>query len=119
VARYEARSVRAFPGDVETVRALAERVLGALGGKVRSASDGTALAANFNKKVGKRYLQNRIDVELRVEPDPDAPGTALVHGLARPVDPLGRPLAFGVLGDPGAVVLGDVLDAIEGAAGAG
>lgn len=116
MARYEARATRSIGTDPEAARTLAGTVLGGLGGKVRASGVDGTLAANFNKKVGKRYLQNRVDVELLIEPDPDVPGSSRVHGVARPVDPLGRPLAFGVLGEPGAVVLGEVLDTLERAA---
>lgn len=110
-ARYAAAAVRTVAGAPDDVLRRAAAVAVALGGKVR----GTDVAAgtvtmNFNKKVGARHLQNRVDVALTVGAGAD--GTE-VRGSAVPVDPLGRPIPFGVLGEPAREVLEAVLDALE------
>lgn len=123
--RYEARAERLVVGASTDVAARGAAVVAALGGKALPARDGEdggdaaiEVRGNFNKKVGSRYLQNRIEVVLAVAGDPADPATTRVRGRAWPVDPLGRPLAFGVLGDPAAEVLGAVLDALAAGAGA-
>lgn len=108
--RYAAAANRMVAGTPEEVLRRAATVGSALGGKVRGtdAAAGT-VTMNFNKKVGTRYLQNRVDVVLTVVAGAD--GTE-VRGDAVPVDPLGRPVPFGVRGEPAREVLEAVLDGL-------
>ena len=112
--RYAAAAVRTVPGEPGEVLRRAAAVGPALGGKLKG-SDAAAgtVTFNFNKKVGARYLQNRVDVVLTVV---TGAGGTEVRGSAVPVDPLGRPIAFGVRGEPAREVLEAVLDALEAAA---
>jgi hypothetical protein len=112
--RYGATAVRTVAGEPGEVLRRAAAVGPALGGKLK-ASDAAAgtVTFNFNKKVGARYLQNRVDVVVTVVADTDG---AEVRGSAVPVDPLGRPIAFGVRGEPAREVLEAVLNALEAAA---
>lgn len=114
--RYAAAAVRSVEGAPEDVLRRAAAVGPALGGKVR-ASDPAAgtVTFNFNKKVGTQYLQNRVDVVLTIVA---AAGGTEVHGSAVPVDPLGRPVPFGVRGEPAREVLEAVLAALEASAAA-
>jgi hypothetical protein len=112
VVRYAAAFERSYPSDPDTTLEVAAAVISGLGGKVSREAAG-ALTANFNKKVGKRYLQNRIHVDLRVQSAAD--GGCVVAASAHPVDPLGRPLGFGVIGEPAREVLDAVRDALTAA----
>lgn len=118
--RYEADTEQVVAGAPTDVAARAAAVMAALGAKVRPVASGgdtgtREVGANFNKKVGSRYLQNRVEVLLRLHSVDADPSRTRVLARAWPVDPVGRPLGFGVLGQPAADVLGEVMGALEGA----
>ncbi|MDA3023115.1 MAG: hypothetical protein DWG77_05495 [Chloroflexi bacterium] len=108
--RYAAAAVRTVAGAPDDVLRRSAVVAVALGGKVKGTDvEAGTVMMNFNKKVGARYLQNRVDVVLTF--GAGASGTE-VSGTAVPVDPLGRPVPFGVPGEPAREVLEAVLDAL-------
>jgi hypothetical protein len=112
--RFTATAVRSVPGGTEDVLRRAATVGPGLGGKVKGVDAATGtVTLNFNKKVGTRYLQNLVDVVLTVAA---AAGGTEVRATAVPVDPLGRPVPFGVRGEPAKEVLEAVLAALEVAA---
>ena len=92
----------------------AEAVITQLGGKPSKKNKPAEgrLEANFNKKVGGKPLNNRVQLEVTVTSQ--SADQCDVSIEAYPVDPLGNKLAFGVQGQPGRVVLDAFLSALGG-----
>jgi hypothetical protein len=101
---YEVKETRAFPRPAAELLAAAAQTVAALGGKRPGKSSGVAgqLEIEFHKAIGGTSFGNRVRLVIRVASDgPDRCTTSLE---AYPIDPLGKPLAFGVLGEPARLV---------------
>jgi hypothetical protein len=88
----------------EVIQATSE-IINQLGGKQskKSKSAEGRLDANFNKKIGGKPINNRVQLEVNIKPQ--STEQCMVSIIAYPVDPLGNKLGFGVQGDPGRVVV--------------
>lgn len=92
----------------------AEAAITQLGGKPskKNKPEKGHLEANFNKKIGGKPIDNRIQLEVDVASQSGDQCT--VNIVAYPVDPMGNKLSFGVRGQPGKVVLDAFLENLGG-----
>ena len=101
---YEARATRAYGRPAAAVVDQATEAVARLGGKAGKGSrpaDGH-LEAAFNKAVAGKTFMNRC--ELVVQVTADGPERCAVAVEAYPVDPMGKKLLFGVMGEPAKLV---------------
>jgi len=101
---YAVNETKDLPRPAAEVLAAADAILDQLGAK-RSTKPPVVegqLQAEFNKQVGGRAFTNRVQLTLRVVDGGSDRCTATVD--AYPIDPLGKPLRFGVLGQPARLV---------------
>lgn len=96
---YTVKETRSFLRPAADLLAIAGALVGELGGKrPRKPPGDGAVHAEFNKAVGREVFGNRVQLIVRAADDGAGRGALSLE--AYPVDPLGRPLAFGVVGDP-------------------
>lgn len=100
---YDVKTSRAFPRPAAEVTAATAEALRAIDGKLGKATDPARghVEATFNKSVAGKAFLNRVHVVVQVTGEGADCALALE---AFPVDPLGRKLLFGVLGDPARLV---------------
>ena len=100
---YIVKETRPVPRPAAELLALATAIVTELGGKPpkKPAADG-ALRAEFNKSVGGTSFGNRVLLIVRASDD--GGGGSELSVEAYPIDPLGKPLLFGVIGEPARLV---------------
>lgn len=100
---YDVKASRVFPRPAAEVTAAAAETLRAIDGKLGKGADPARdrLETTFNKTVASKAFGNRVHIVVQVTEQGAGCGLALE---AFPVDPLGRKLRFGVLGDPARLV---------------
>jgi hypothetical protein len=102
---YEVKESKVYPRPAAEVLAAAAEVVKEIEGKPAKGSDPSAgrVEANFNKSVAGKAFGNRVQLVLHAK---GQTGTECALELeAYPVDPLGKKLLFGVLGDPARLVV--------------
>lgn len=97
---YEFNHTKTYNHPADRTIKSAATIIEALGGKASKKSDPSKgwLEANFNKKVKGDFINNRCQLEVKIEPV--SPEQCSVSAQAYPVDPIGRKLMFGVRGKP-------------------
>ena len=104
---YAVQDSRPFPRPAAELLALASAIVVELGGKLaRKPPAAGELRAEFNKSVGGTAFGNRVQLIVRATGDSSDRGTLSIE--AYPIDPVGKPLQFGVLGEPARLVIGAV-----------
>jgi hypothetical protein len=101
---FEVKESKVYTHPVAEVVAAAGEVMKLLEGKPAKTSDPARgrVEANFNKAVGGKAFGNRVQLIAQVTGQGEAECTLAL--AAYPVDPLGKKLLFGVLGDPARLV---------------
>jgi hypothetical protein len=101
---YEAKATRSYGQPPAAVSQAAAEVMAAIGGKAtKSSRPGEGqVEATFNKEVAGRAFGNRCQLLARVT---GAAGESTVAVECWPIDPLGKKLLFGVLGEPAKLVV--------------
>jgi hypothetical protein len=108
---YEVKEARQYAGTAADVRAAAGDAAVALGGKpAKKAAEGV-VDVTFNKAVGSKVLQNRVQLVVRFAEA--GPGLCSAAADAFPVDPVGQKLLFGVLGEPARVAVNALWAALD------
>lgn len=104
---YVVKETKAFPRPAAELLALVGAVVAELGGQPpkKPAAPGE-LRAEFNKSVGGTAFGNRVQLIARATDDPSRAGGSALAVEAYPIDPLGKPLLFGVIGEPARLVTG-------------
>ena len=102
---YDAKLRKEYAHATDQLSISIEQLLTNLGGKP---AKGKSLPhgqfdVNFNKKINGEFINNRIQLKVKVAPVNDRSCT--VSAMAYPVDPVGQKLAFGVIGEPAKHVL--------------
>ena len=110
---YEVKESKSFPRPAAEVLALAGELVTQLGGKRPRKDPGVEgqVQADFNKEVGGKSFVNRVQLIIRVVGDGPDLCTASVE--AYPVDPLGKRLLFGVMGEPARLVTSAFWERLE------
>lgn len=110
---YVVKETKIYNRAADEIIKSAEAAIAQLGGKPSKKNKPAEgrLDANFNKKVGGKPLNNRVQLEVKITSQ--SPEQCQVAIEAYPVDPIGNKLAFGVQGQPGQVVLDAFLSALE------
>ena len=101
---YEVKESKRFSRPGAEVLAVVGELVTQLGGKRPKKDPGVAgqVQADFNKEVGGTSFGNRVHLIIHVVGgDPDRCTTSVE---AYPIDPLGKPLLFGVVGEPARLV---------------
>lgn len=113
---YEVRATRTYNQPAATISRLAAETIAQLGGKFSKRSDAAAghLEAVFNKEMKRKAFGNRV--QLQVEVTAQAPEQCTLAAEAYPVDPVGKKLLFGVLGEPARLVAETFLAELDGRA---
>ncbi len=101
---YDVKESKVYPRPAAEVLAAAAEVVKAIEGKLAKGNDPASgrVEANFNKSVAGKAFGNRVQLIVQVA-DQAGGGCALALE-AYPVDPLGKKLLFGVLGEPARLV---------------
>ncbi|MGC3998615.1 MAG: hypothetical protein QM767_14590 [Anaeromyxobacter sp.] len=113
---YEVKGTRSYAKPAAAVAAAAAEVLAALGGKAAKTSrpaDGH-LEAIFNKEVAGKAFMNRCQLVLDVAASGEQ---ASLSAGCWPIDPIGKKLLFGVMGEPAKLVLDTFLARLDAALG--
>ena len=102
---YEAKHRKSYNQSAERINQSLSEIITGLGGKEYTKSNPATgrLDANFNKKIKGEYMNNRIQLQTKI--DSQSPDQCMVAAMAYPVDPVGQKLAFGVQGEPARVVI--------------
>lgn len=106
---YTVKESKSFPRPMSDMSAATSQVLKKLGGKLSKKTKASAgyFEINFNKKINekgkKRYINNRIQLHVKVQSDSPEQSTLSVE--AYPVNPIGQKLMFGVRGKPARTVI--------------
>lgn len=110
MASYTVKESKTYDRAAGTIIKSATEAISQLGGSQskKSKPDEGRLDANFNKKIGSKPLNNRIQLEVSVTSQ--APEQCTVSVVAYPVDPVGQKLMFGVQGQPARLVLDAFLE---------
>ncbi len=97
---YEAKQTKTYSYAADEVIRSASMVIANLGGKASKKNDPAKgrLEANFNKKVKGQFMNNRVQLEIKIASQ--SPEQCTVSALSYPVDPVGQKLLFGVRGKP-------------------
>jgi len=97
---YDTKQSKSYNQPAEALIKSAAEVIKNLGGKETKKSNPAKgkLDANFNKKVGGDFVNNRVQLEVKVDSQSAEQSTLSVQ--AYPVDPVGMKLMFGVRGKP-------------------
>jgi len=100
---YEVKESHTYPRPATEVAAAAIEVAKEIQGKLGKTTDAAKghVEATFNKSVAGKAFGNRVTVVIQVIGHEDGCAMALE---AFPVDPLGKKLLFGVMGDPARLV---------------
>ena len=109
---------KAYPRPAAEVASAAAEVVKEIEGKLAKGSDPAQgrVEANFNKSVAGKSFGNRVQLVVRVTGEGNESTLALE---AYPVDPLGKKLLFGVLGDPARLVVSAFTARLDKRLGAG
>ncbi len=101
---FDVKESKPLARPAAEVLTVAGEVVTQLGGKRPRKDPGVEgqIQADFNKEVGGHSFGNRVQLIIRVVGDGADRCTASVE--AYPVDPLGKRLLFGVLGEPARLV---------------
>lgn len=102
---YVAKMRKSYNKPAAEIGRIVSTAVERLGGKESKKSNpvGGYLDANFNKKIGGKPINNRVQLEAKIKADSPEQSTMAV--MAYPVDPLGNKLGFGVQGEPAQTVL--------------
>lgn len=102
---FDLKESRTYPRPAAEVAVASAEVMKELEGKLAKGSDPAAgrVEAAFNKSVGGKAFGNRVQLLVQVTSQGD--GGCAMALEAYPVDPLGKKLLFGVLGDPARLVV--------------
>ena len=102
---FEVKESRVYTRPAAEVAAAAAEVMKEIEGKLAKASDPAQgrVEANFNKSVAGKSFGNRV--QLVVQVTDRAGGESALALEAYPVDPLGKKLLFGVMGEPARLVV--------------
>ena len=102
---YEARQRKTYSHSADSISQSISKIVTHLGGKESKKSNPAKgrIDANFNKKIKGQYMNNRIQLQVKV--DSQSSEECLVSAMAYPVDPVGQKLAFGVQGEPARFVM--------------
>jgi len=113
MASYTEKKRIEYPYAAAQMSAIIAATLRQLGGKESKNTNLSAgiLGANFNKKIGKTPFNNRVQVDIRIQPQTDHSCVVLMK--AYPVDPVGNKLAFGVQGEPAKMVADTLIQSWE------
>lgn len=101
---YEVKETRAYARAAAEAAGAAAEVLKQIQGKLGKGTDPARgrVEATFNKSVAGKPFGNRVTVVVQVAAEGDGCALSLE---AFPVDPLGKKLLFGVVGEPARLVL--------------
>ncbi len=101
---YEVKESKVYARPAAEVAAAAAEVMKGIDGKLAKGSDPASgrVEATFNKSVAGKAFGNRVQLVVQVTGSGAECALALE---AFPVDPLGKKLLFGVLGDPARLVV--------------
>ncbi len=115
---YEVKESKAYPRPAAEVASAAAEVVKEIEGKLAKGSDPAQgrVEANFNKSVAGKSFGNRVQLVVVVTGAGNESTLALE---AYPVDPLGKKLLFGVLGDPARLVVSAFSSRLDKRLGAG
>ncbi len=110
---YDVKESKVYSRPAAEVAAAAAEVMKEIDGKLARGSDPATgrLEANFNKSVAGKAFGNRVQLVVQVTGQA-GPGCTLALE-AFPVDPLGKKLLFGVLGDPARLVVNAFTSRLE------
>ena len=110
MASYTVKESKTYDRAAGAVIKSATEAIAQLGGSPskKSKPEEGKLDANFNKKLGSKPLNNRIQLEVSVTSQ--SPEQCTVSVVAYPVDPVGQKLMFGVQGQPARLVLDAFLE---------
>ena len=102
---YQVRESKVYPRPAAEVLAAAAEVVKEIEGKLAKGSDPSTgrVEASFNKSVAGKSFMNRV--QLVVQAKGQAGDDCTLELEAYPVDPLGKKLLFGVLGEPARLVV--------------
>jgi hypothetical protein len=111
---YVVKETKTYNQAAAEVIKSAETAINQLGGKPSKKNKPAEgrLEANFNKKVGGKPINNRVQLEVKIASQSAEQSSVSIE--AYPVDPMGNKLAFGVRGQPGRVVIDAFLSALAG-----
>jgi hypothetical protein len=102
---YEVKESRVYARPAAEVASAAAEVVKQIEGKLAKGSDPAKgrLEANFNKSVAGKAFGNRVQLVVQAIGQAGAECTLALEAF--PVDPLGKKLLFGVMGDPARLVM--------------
>lgn len=102
---YEAKQKKIYNHSAEFIRQSVPGIISNLGGKESNKSNPAKgrLDANFNKKIKGEYINNRIQLQVKI--DSQSAEECVVSAMSYPVDPVGQKLGFGVQGEPARFVM--------------
>ncbi len=101
---YEVKVSKVYARPAAEVLAAAAQAMKDIEGKLAKGSDPSTgrVEANFNKSVAGKSFLNRVQLVATAR---EQGGGCALDLDAYPVDPLGKKLLFGVLGEPARVVV--------------
>lgn len=110
---YEIKESKVYARPAAEVVAAAAEVVKEIEGKLAKGADPASgrFEANFNKSVAGKSFINRVQLVVQAREQAGA-GCAL-DLEAYPVDPLGKKLLFGVLGEPARLVVNAFTSRLE------
>ena len=102
---YEAKHRKIYNHSAEFISRSISDIIKSLNGKESKKSNPAKgqFDANFNKKIKGEYMNNRIQLQVKI--GPQSPEQCMVSAMSYPVDPVGQKLAFGVRGEPARLVI--------------
>jgi hypothetical protein len=110
---FEVKESKVYARPAAEVVAACAEVMKEIEGKMAKTSDPAKgrVEANFNKSVAGKSFGNRVQLVVQVT---GQTGTDCALALeAYPVDPLGKKLLFGVMGDPARLVVKAFTERLE------
>ncbi len=111
---YEVKESKVYPRPAAEVAAAAAEVVKEIEGKLGKGSNTPAgrVEASFNKSVAGKSFMNRVQLIAQAR---EQGGEGCVLELeAYPIDPVGKKLLFGVLGEPARLVTDAFLSRLDG-----
>ena len=102
---YNVKQTKTIDRSADQVIKSVSETLTTLAGKVskKNKPDQGYFSMNFNKKIMSEYMNNRVQLEIKIKAG--SADQCTLSAEAYPVDPVGQKLMFGVRGKPARLVM--------------